>query len=712
MRSNSQDMEEDQLAIEKRIEETRKFYQNLLVLTSDLITTYDESRLAPEAHAELFFKDKKLSPEAQKFIFETFDGVWINQKMVGGVVSGLFNAKYAMANQADSILYKIVLYLIIYRFEDIDTKELSFLLYSQNPVTMNAILSYLFDDTLVQDHAFGILEEHYDREYLEQVFGADLRRKRTKLRKVLRKINKKATNEKIEEKKEVVNKVKKATKIEPFQLSKGRGTKIPEPIVIPTNPKYSRAKINCTKTLADIERENNERRAKVKELTMNKNEGKQFNLTQVTRAKSVKAVDEPVEQNQKPKIDYKKVLYEVEADDKWTRALILQEKRKLESEQLEEAKRLDDIEENMYDSKEFLEWQRKMLENDEKQRFTAIQARKAELKEINNNMRKAVEGEQKRREALAKEQKMISKKYEKVRQKKAEKEVEKKKELKVGVIESKKNYQRAVKEQLRDKKKQVIELKEKTEEELELNRIEQKRELERKKELVKQIKEMEGKIWKLNRFERKEQNNETAGFLLEEMDIDKLRSRLKELKTEEAKLTEMKRQAIVEKTKKERQELETIKNKVKAKREQKNKEKLDDLKHKQQTKQKEAQDYEKRLEKKELKTITKILAKKDQKQAEIKEMKKQEKEFNLKKQFMNQEKDKYEELNNKYLVVGKENIAENKQKERLIEEFAKQTVKIKDIESEDVSRKQTYKNKMNIIEHYDKALEAMKAHMS
>lgn len=712
MRSNSQELVEDQLAIEKRIEETRRFYQNLLILAGDLITSYDESRLSPESHAEAFFETKKLTPEAQKFIFEAFDGVWINYKLLDGVVKGLFKTKYAMTNQADSTLYKLVLYLILFRFEDIDIKELSFLLYSQNPVAMNAILSFLFDDTLVRDYAFEMLEESYDREYLEQMFGAELYRKRAKLRKVMRKINKKATTENVEEKKDVVAKTKKVTVAEPFQLSKGRGVRLPEPMLIPTNPRYERSKIDCTKTLADIEKENLNRRAKVRELTIAKNEPKPFELSAPNRVRSTQRIEKQTPQDPKPRMDYRKALYEVEAGEKWTRALVLQEKKKLENEQDEEAKKLDEIEENLYDSREFLDWQRKMLENDEKHRFTAIQARKAELKEVGANMRKAVEAEVKRKEALAKEQKQLAKKHEVIRQKKAEKDVEKKKGLKVIAVESKKNYERVVKEQLKEKKRQAVELKEKTEEELELNRFEQRRELEKKKELVKQIKEMEGKIWKLNRFERKDQNTETGGFLLEEMDIEKLRSRLKDLKVEEARLVELKRQAILEKAAKEKQELEEIKSKVAAKREQKNKDKLTEMRQKQQTKIVETHKNDKATQEQELKTLTNILAKKEQKTAEMREMKRLEKETNIKKQFMNQEKDKYEELNHKYLTIGKENISKNKQNERLMEEYAKQTVKIKDIESENVYRQDKFKEKMGIIDHYDKALEAMKVQLS
>ena len=151
---------------------------------------------------------------------------------------------------------------------------------------------------------------------------------------------------------------------------------------------------------------------------------------------------------------------------------------------------------------------------------------------------------------------------------------------------------------------------------------------------------METKIWTLNRFERKEQKTGTGGFLLEEMNIDKLRNRLRDLKAEEARLVELKRQSILDKAAKEKQELEEIKNKVAAKREQKNKEMHIEMKQKHLTKLAETHKQEKPTQEQELETLTKILAKKEQKAADIKEMKRLEKESKIKKQFMNQEKDK------------------------------------------------------------------------
>ena len=722
---NSNSKQEKDLTnnFEQKLEEKKQFYVSLLNHISVLYKSYDDSAESTETHFEKYPQLKQLSAAEKKFIFETFDGLCINQVMLDVLVNGIFKAKPAVANRAYIVTYMIVFYLIIFRFSDIDNKELSFLLYSQDPFTMNTALSFIFSEDILTQFCLSTLETNYDTDYLKKTLIDEMADKSKALKKIIKKIKKKAVNENIpsESKESLEIKQKKApkvTKFEPFNLSKGMPTKIPEPIVIPVVKPNNKKLIDCSKTLQQIEKSKEERRSKIKELTLLKNteQIKEFEL------KADKRIVKKIEENklkgkeeekepEKPKIDYKKALYEPGdffEEQKWTRAMILKEQQKFDAEIDEQKNYLNKIEGNLRNSQEFKDWQVKMLKKDEEMKMEKVQNRKKEMKEASKKMRVAVEKKQKINEKIANQQKEKARLNEVKRKRKYEKEVEKKKGLKVIVEESRKNYQKAKKEQLKENRIKAIEQKEKNEKDIEKRKMEHQQKLEAKRDIVKKIREMEKRIWELDRFEHKKEINEYTGFLIDDLQFEELKKKLKELKIKEKDLIEKKRQTINKKNQKEKENLQKIKEKVLQRREKNNKLKKQSQIEKKTKYEKLKKEHEEKVSKGEEKLLKTILKKREKKMEEIEQMKKKEKEFNRMKQFANQEKDKYEQLNNKHMTIGKENYAKNKQKERLMDEYNKQTVKIMDIKSEDAYRKSLLKEKMEIIEHHDKVMSIYK----
>ena len=114
-------------------------------LTIKLFKSYDETKNSIEVHSEQFLKPLKLQPQCEKFISQIFDGIVTKRQFFKSFVAGMFDAKLQSVSRSKIVHYYIILYLIIYRFKDMDLKELSFFLYCQDPLTVFTVLSFIFD---------------------------------------------------------------------------------------------------------------------------------------------------------------------------------------------------------------------------------------------------------------------------------------------------------------------------------------------------------------------------------------------------------------------------------------------------------------------------------------------------------------------------------------------------------------------------------------
>ena len=390
-----------------------------------------------------------------------------------------------------------------------------------------------------------------------------------------------------------------------------------------------------------------------------------------------------VEQEQQKLLQFNKKYHEpplsfkeIEAEVKVNAAAILREEYLLQKKAIEEEKKLKSYEVDLHNSGEFDRWQKEMKEKDKIERQEEMQKRKLEMQMAREEAIESCKQKLKENQVLVEKVKVESDIAAKEREVKKQEELERKQGLRSDVIEAKENVT-IEKQRVLQKNQQIREeIEKEIAEALQRKKDEEAIEKQHRDEIIQKIKELESKP-----IERKSgfDPTETAGHgLLEEMSLAELRERLEALKKEKTEEEDRVRQENIKKKENYTKMIMDKSEKIAVAREKKAKENekiREDKKHKEDDeKRKQREIKEKGL----CEVQEKIAEKKKEKRKEEERLAKELKEIRLQRQYLNENKAKIEEKAWKRLEMGAERKTRVTQNQKLVEQYAAETVKLQE----------------------------------
>lgn len=482
---------------------------------------------------------------------------------------------------------------------------------------------------------------------------------------------------------------KRGTVPQPFKLSESKPKKQKEEKAPPEPFKPQPVPDTIyTTTLKEIEKEKEELRKQAKEETKKKySKGPgafKFKTDELPKHREkVKEKVEEVEKAQQKLLQFDKkhhepplTFKEIEAEVKLNAAAILREDYLLQKRNAEEERRLKSYEVDLHNSGEFDQWQKEMKERDAIQQVEQMQKRKLEMQMAREEAIASCKKKLKENQMLVQKMKVESEIGAKERQAKIQEEMNRKQELRDVILESKDNAA-VEKEKILLKNQQIREeVEREIEEALKRKKEEELIEQQRRNEVIRKIRELESKP-----IERKTEYDptETGGIgLLEEMSLAELRIRLESLKKQRVEEEERSRQENMKKKEEYAKMLLEKSERIAAARDRKARE---NDRQRQERKEREERKRRQEQEARERGLCVvqgKIAEKKREKRKEEDRLAKELKEIRLQRQYLNEDKAKIEEKAWKRLEIGAERQTKISQNQKLIDQYAVETVNLKE----------------------------------
>lgn len=512
-------------------------------------------------------------------------------------------------------------------------------------------------------------------------------------------------------------KKKTPTKQQPFNLTKPKPKVIEKPIPLVREIKANPVpKAHYRRTLAEIEKEKQDRRKSKLNLIRQEYEGgsvQMFKLKTAETKYDINQVKERIADEEKKmlKFDMKYSnklpdFENIEAPVKVNTAAIMREGHLLKKKQEVEHQILKDFEMNMRDGSEFNRWFSEMNEKDEIERLEHMQKKKIEMELARHEAIEAKEHKLKENMYNASKMKVESQIREDQRQSEKQVVLEVKKDLIVKVQDQRLVAEDEVEKNKQKKKEVRDQIHQEIHDALVKRREEDLAELKKREELIRQIRELEKiPIVRTQGFDP----TETAGHgLLTEMSIAELRERLEYEKLRRQAEADNKRSEIKsEKSKKsdmltnQTDEIIKARNDLKDKKEkERNDKRL--KKEAEEAKRKEAR--EKGL----LEAYDRISDKKRQKKEEEDRLAAELRKIKLQREYLNAGKSMMEKKAWKELEAGAERQASDKQNNKLLDQLAVNEIKVKDLQKMALNNKNVIQDKIDYDKGYKERLETRK----
>lgn len=684
-----------------------KTYIDLIDRAKDIIRTYNPIKVTLDSHAEEYFARFSntegkctLDKSTQVFLKQVLYGVVRYEQFNKILTDGLFRAYKSSTNRKDALLYHIIAYLIIFRFDDLPKNELSCFLLSQDAYKMNSLLNFLFNIEEVRENIFEEWCTVFDEDFIEETVLDGLERKREELESTLTKIAEKALG-KAEASKhstflkgtsttattfEVEKQQKKTTTPQPFNLSKPKPRAIPEPIKIAKKVKANPVPDSIYKTnLKELEEGKKKKREKRMKDRLKELEEivAPFDLETDARPTNIEKLQEENEKNIKKTLQFnKKHAAEVpdygDVDIKLNAAAIMKEAQAIQQKREEEEKYLKEVEINLRDSGEWRQWKEEQKRLDKEKELKEQIQRKIEMELAHEAAQKAIENQILEKKKNVEEMKIQKVKQNKIRKKKKEEIIKRNTEIKTQVYEARGNIKVAQKEIITKNVKAAEEQKEKLQLEIEYKKIEEKRQQKIRDELIRKIRELDRKvITNTNSFDPEDK---ISHGLLEEMNLVELKEQLSQKKKEFKIQEENKRKEILAEKEQKNNKLRSMMDiilEARSERIQKNTKERREKKNKAEAR----KEREAAISKTQVIEITKkIEDKKARMKEEDEELQKLAKEIRLKKQYMNANQDKVEEQAWKNLESGQEREIKHRQNYKMEEQYKTAKIKLQERE--------------------------------
>lgn len=479
---------------------------------------------------------------------------------------------------------------------------------------------------------------------------------------------------------------KKTTQVKPFNITqpKPKKEKVETPPPEPFKPQPVPETIYTT-NLDNISEESKKRKEEVAKKTKEKYEKGPgaFKFKTDERPMYKEKIAKQVEEEQQKLLQFNKKYHEppltykeIEAEVKLNAAAILREEYLLAKKTAEEEKKLKSYEVDLHNSGEFDRWQKEMKEKDKIERLEEMQKRKLEMQMAREEAIEACQQKLKSNQVMVEKVKIESEIAAKEREEKKVEELERKHGLRNEVLETKENA--AIEKQKVLAKNQKIreEIEKEIADAMQRKKEEQAIEQKHRDDIISKIRELEGKP-----IERKVgyDPTETAGHgLLEEMSLAELRERLETLKKERADEEERIRQENLKKKEDYSKMIVEKSERIAAAREKKaqeNEKKREIRKKKEEDEKRRTQEIK---EKGLCEVQEKIAEKKREKRKEEERLAKELKEIRLQRQYLNENKAKIEEKAWKRQELGAERQVRVTQNQKLVDQYAVETVKLQE----------------------------------
>ncbi|GMH99250.1 hypothetical protein TrST_g2788 [Triparma strigata] len=309
--------------------------------------------------------------------------------------------------RADYDMYSIMLCLCLFRIQDIGFKQFETLCMVQEPTKMASFLGYLFDTSPTSPVQCSVKQEwckHYDVTYIEKELIAKIKSLEGSMQGLISKLVSKAQGmvaaQEEKEKKAGITMLKKTkgTVPVPFNITKPRPRRVPEPMRINNDVKVGAEPDYLDRTsLSEIEAEKAARLEDVRMQTRKKYEESKeqpfkFHETRSNIDQVRREIEEQREaelqfdaSHRKPLPDFKRF----NATVKLNAAAILREDALFKKKQAEEAKLIQNYEEELRDSTEFYRWRNTMEEHDHLMKMEQVKSKRMQAVASAQNARDA-----------------------------------------------------------------------------------------------------------------------------------------------------------------------------------------------------------------------------------------------------------------------------------------------------------------------------------
>lgn len=185
------------------------------------------------------FLAKVKSENEQNFIRQVFYGTQRYEYLLSSFNECLFSKFAATTNRQDNLFYQVVVYLMVFRFQDLPQGEIKQILLSLDAMKLNVMLQFLFETEQLEETLKGKWVQMYDPEFIESVIlkPLDQRIEEPWFIELIKKVKEKATGKKellLDDDESQMSLVsqKKGTVVQEFNLTKPKAKRIPSPIKI------------------------------------------------------------------------------------------------------------------------------------------------------------------------------------------------------------------------------------------------------------------------------------------------------------------------------------------------------------------------------------------------------------------------------------------------------------------------------------------------
>ncbi|XP_064382456.1 cilia- and flagella-associated protein 99-like isoform X1 [Halichondria panicea] len=525
-------------------------YRRLLLLCVKALSTFDPQLTGVDNHLDVFLTSpgNTLSEEAdQAFVGEVFSGCARYQALIKVVTDGYYAKEGKSCLRADYNLYSVIVYLVMFRLEELGMGHLKKLLNTQHTGKMHKLLQFFFNDTNLKGWIKQEWCKVYDGSFVETNIIYPMSRLDVEMREYLEQLSDKLAN-----KGQARREGKPVTEVQPFKLTKPQPRSVPTPDRIPLLKAFKpvpKSTYNPPVERIRLARAQEENRKRAEQMLLD-SDRLQFSCSTGDKSEKTKAGMEQIIAEREAKLQYNPVkptplpssIKEIRPV-KLNAVAILREGARVQRVEDEEEKRLASLEAGEKDASEFTRWQEEMKQREAAEKLADIQ-------------RKHLEGQLSYEEAIISKQNYTREMRERVGVVKEQTDemmrtyfaqrAEEQLEMRQLVEATMAGHQstREARAKLQTMKQKMVQQVTLEKQELMARALEEaEAEMRRKLELIQQIRAMESVPIIRTKFV---DFTETAGLgLLSEMSVAELRERLGLMKIAEEEEAERKRKEIL-----------------------------------------------------------------------------------------------------------------------------------------------------------------------
>eukprot|EP00931_Biecheleriopsis_adriatica_P044804 TRINITY_DN25666_c0_g1_i1.p1 TRINITY_DN25666_c0_g1~~TRINITY_DN25666_c0_g1_i1.p1 ORF type:complete len:801 (-),score=218.62 TRINITY_DN25666_c0_g1_i1:123-2450(-) len=694
----------------------------LLTKCEKLIDTFNPKATTVDAWIAdaPFLRDKQLEDVELKFIHQVFYGCQRYQKFLKLLVTSFMYAYPAKALRDEQTLYKILSYLLFFRYEDLGEEEFeTFINCGHGSATaILALMQFNLDQEMLEKWVKVEWCKHYDSDYIERDIIGKVQSYKEKLRPAVEAIEFKATGAiaaSSDRPSTIVKSAKKLTEFKPFNLTALRPRLIPEPdLIVRVNPAQPVPEYLHKTSLSQVEESKKKSLEEHRQKVQAKySEEDHFKLETANRRDydaKFQELKQEVEAKKYAECTFqpkqtKRVVPTEAAVVRQTQAQIFKEDARLRQKQQQELEALKNYEAGLHDASAFHAWQEKIQAADHETNEARQREKIIETALARENAIEAQESAIRLKGIMAEHQKKDLQAALEMKDRELEAELHEKQKLVDQTCEEREKVRIAEQEVLRARADNAEKQRQDMEFEFARKAREDEYEMLRKRDLILQIRALDHAERETKAFDP----TDIAGWgFLEEMSLSELKNRLSVLQVQNEKETESKRERQLQK-KAEKQDLLTekaefcqkVRERMREEHEQSRQETLQ---------RKKFEEDQKRAHRDEViaEVAERLLLKKKQKKDQEKRLKKELKESASLKQFLAAGAVAVEAKKHSQLVRGADREARLRQKNTLIEQKKYNTIKVQE---KQLRRNEVESNKIEyqaLQEHVTKRIERAK----